>query len=235
MNPAEGLDAAFNVPLNHTPKVMLTGGTDFKNFSKVWADTVPEEKLKDMDENSSKNKVPLHPVMVLIVQGGDGHVHAQISLPLQEWSGDLVLEESVSDSKDLRRLTDWCAGFMEVFCFNGTVAAHDLDKNEVIFGTDSALITELVSAGKPRRSVPSLESIGSVEDILGQLGDKEIEEMKRIPVKDESPEEVKVPVENKAAEERKKQQEVADKYGFPALKELLEKMKQPLLIEEPKV
>lgn len=240
------IEAMFEIPKDHTPKVLLGGGTDHKNFSKAWADMVDEKIYKDMDGNSSRLGLPLHPVLVLIVQGGDGHIHALISLPLQKWQAPLRVNGTIEESKDLRRVMDYCAGFLEVFCMNDTVTAVDLATNIVVIGdpNDGAFGLEgIIKEVRPKKDVRTLDSIGDADDILGQLSKPQIEKfqkkvkkepkivikekLSRIPVKEEKPE------EDKLEKTKKEQQAIVKKYGFSALKEMSERMKFEILVKNP--
>lgn len=243
------VEAMFEVPEGHTPKVLLGGGTNHKHFVKVWDSMVEEKVYKDMDNNASRLGLSLSPALVLIVQGDDGHVHALISLPLQKWQGNMRIHESIEESKDLRRTMDWCAGFMEVFCMNDTVTAVDLATDKVIFGDSSDIafsIEGMVKDVRPKKDVRGTSGldIGSVDDILGQLSRPQIEKFQtkkstksavketkekytRLPVKEEDSE------ESKLEKTRKEQQKIVDKYGFQALKEMMDRMKLPILIEDP--
>lgn len=241
MNIKTEMNAMFDVPDGHTPKVLLAGGTEQDKFTRVWQE-IPEDKLKDMDTNSSRLHLPVHPVFVLIYIGEDAHVHASISLPLQDLQEELHIEESILETKDLKRITDWVAGFMEAFCMNDTVTAIDLVTEQPIIGGKNPAFSMqgLMKDIRPPKDM-RLESIGDVDDILnGQLNAKEIEEirhpspegllkkakaveMKSIPVVEEDPNILL----------KKQQQEVVDKYGWKALEEMTKKMKQPILIEKP--
>lgn len=235
------VEAMFEVPKGHTPKVLMVGGTDHKNFSKAWEGMVDEKIYKDMDGNSSRLGLPLHPVLVLIVQGEDGHIHALISLPLQKWEVPLRVNDAIEESKDLRRVMDYCAGFLEVFCMNDTVTAVDLATNVAVLGDskDGAFsLEEIVKEIRPKKDVRTLDSIGNADDILGQLSkpqiekfqtkkkEPKVEKLTRVPMKEEKPE------ENKLEKTKKEQQAIVKKYGFPALKEMSERMKFEILVKD---
>lgn len=240
------IQAMFEIPEGHTPKVLLGGGTDHKNFKKVWDSMVEEKVYKDMDNNSSRLGLPMHPVLILIVQGEDGHTHAFISLPLQKWQAPIRIQDTIEESKDLRRTTDWCAGFMEVFCMNDTVSAVDLVTNVVVFGDKEGTfgIEGIVKAVRPKKDVRGTGGldIGSADDILGQLSKPQIEKFQkktkkepkivlkekltRVPVKDESE-------AAKVEKTRKEQQDIVDKFGYDSLKEMSKRMKFAIVIDKP--
>lgn len=228
MNLTTNIEAMFQIPEGHTPKVIIGGGTNAKNFTGVWKDIAPDEASKDMDENSSKMKLPLSPVLVLLIQGEDGHIDTHISLPLQKWQALMKVEKSVDDTNDMKRITDWCAGFMHGFCASGTIAAYDLATNQVILGEKNGVfdIESVANEVAPKKEARFLESIGSADDILKGLFKPE----KKLMVKDESPKAVEVPIKNLDA--KKQQQDIKDKYGIDALKDMLKRTKKPLLLDD---
>lgn len=278
MNLITSIQTMFKVPEGHTPKVLLGGGTEAKMFMKIWDGQIPDETLQKLDEAASVAKLPLNPFLVLLVQGEDGHIHAQTSLPLVKWTAEIHVEDSVSESKELIRITDWCAGFMQSFCANGTVAAYDLLTEMILLGEDNNPAFSIKASVKgvaPQREVRELSSfaddIGNVDEILGQMSSKQIKKAmapielntnpigqdfffdmfkekgslpaqesgsfkelsKRVlGVKDASPEPVSVPIVNVDAEQRKVQQDIVDKYGMEALKDILSRSKQPLLVDD---
>lgn len=228
------VEALFDIPEGHTAKVIIGGGTNFENFNATWHALIPEKILKDMNENATRANLPFSPVLILLAEGADGHIDASISLPLQKWAEGLAVEPSIYGTNDLRRITDWCAGFLHSFCATGSVNSRnlvtsqlDIGKETGVFDMESAMI-----ASAPKREVRTLESIGDVDEILGQVSQQE---MKRVPVVNETPEEVPVAIEKPQDTLRKTQQEIVDKYGFQALQDVLSRTKQPLLIDEPKV
>jgi hypothetical protein len=233
------IEAMFEVPEGHTPKVLIGGGTNHKNFAKVWDSMVEEKVYKDMDNNSSRLGLPLHPVLVLLIQGDDGHIHALISLPLQKWDAPMRIESTIDASNDLRRVMDWCAGFMEVFCMNDSISAVDLTTNTVVLGDPKASygIEGVMSEIRPKKDVRGTAGldIGSVDDILGQLSKPQIEKFQKKVKKEPATEKVtRIPVKEEVKEEvrmKAQQQEVLEKYGKKALQELCKSMKMPLLID----
>lgn len=231
------VEAMFDVPEGHTAKVIIGGGTNFENFNATWHALIPEKILKDMNENATRANLPFSPVLILLAEGADGHIDASISLPLQKWAEGLSVEPSIYETNDLRRITDWCAGFLHSFCATGSVNSRDLITNQLDIGKETGVfdMESAITASAPKREARILESIGDVDEILGQLDTKGIEEMKRLPVKDESPEEVPVSIEKPQDKLRQTQQNIVEKYGFKALQDMLSRTKQPLLIDEPKV
>ena len=252
MKMSQEIEAMFEIPEHHTAKVLIGGGTDHKNFAKVWSDMLDEKIIKDMDGNSSRLGLPMHPVLMLIIQGEDGHLHALISLPLQKWQAPMRVHDSIEDSKNVQRMVDWCAGFMEVFCMKNTITAIDVTNQKVMIGDpkDAAFGLEaIVKDVRPKKEVRTLTSIGSVDDILGQMSKPQIEKfekkktapkkstakMTRVPVKDVVEEEKKADTEGEKLEKtRADQQAIFDKYGYAALKEMTDRMNIPILIKKSK-
>lgn len=222
----------FELPAGHTPKVIIGGGTNSKNFVGVWENVAPPEASKDMDENASKIKLPLSPAIVLLVQGEDGHIDTHICLPLQKWQAGMRVEKTVDDTNDIKRITDWCAGFMHSFCASGTIVAYDLATNQVILGEKNGVfdIEAVANEVAPKKEARTLESIGSVDDILKGLLTRKPE--KKLTVKDESPKAVEVPIKNLDTDAKKQQQDIKDKYGIDALKDILGRSGKPLLLDE---
>lgn len=234
----------FEIPEGHTPVVLIGGGTEESKFSRCFEESTGDKATNDMDANTSRAGMPLHPVLVLIVKGKNGHLHALMNLPLQKWDSPLVIEDSIEESRDVRRVTDWVAGFMHTFCANDTISAIDLITNAVLIGKESTALEVMVRGTRPTKDM-RLESIGSVDDILnGQLGKEEIEAMtnkpeegaiaslERLLVEDKTPELVQVPIINKDEEMRAQQQEIVDKYGWQALVDITKRMKTKILIKK---
>lgn len=251
---------AFKVAPNHEPRVILVGATDKENFGLVWSRHGLDDETADMDENASKQGMSSSPVFVVISQGTDGHVDAEISLPLQMWSAPLRMEGNLRDSKDLQRITDWLAGFMEPFCMNNSVSALNVQDGKMMFGGDDTIFNmdEVMKNIRPKREKSELMSdaldIGSVEDILaGQMTVEQIERVGRDardakeplsqhsrlgPSLEEEADEENRRQQDVVKEEQEKsritQQEIVDKYGFKALEELLERTGKELLVPKPR-
>jgi hypothetical protein len=239
---------AFKVPANHDPRVILVGATDKSSFELVWGKHDLDEVTADMDENASKQGMSYSPVFVIVLEGKGGHIDAEIVLPLQSWGADLRLPKALRDSKDLQRITDWLAGFMEPFSMNDTVSGVDVQTGMLLFGDASMTafnMDNVMKSIRPKRDKSELMNdainIGTVEEILaGQMTVKEVEKITRKPergaVSIEEEPDVKEPDLLKMAEDaaRKTQQDILDKYGFKALEELLEKTGKPLLVTKPK-
>lgn len=280
------MEAMFEIPDGHTPVVLISGGTNSEHFTRSCGDMLDEKYLKNMDENAARAGLPLNPFMVLLVQGKDNHVHAISALPLQKWQGELNVESSIEASKDIRRVTDWCAGLMELFCKDDSVHGVNLITGDIVFGDAKKGMMSLEATLKevtPKREVRGTSDIDMEDlgDFIGQLSKKEIEKKKgksnvqvveeglaslkkitgtvlpetavnqllqiatqddaktlltRIPVQHDSKEE-KVKIVDADKEKKKKlikeQKEIVKKFGYPALKEMSERMKFEILIEEP--
>lgn len=242
----------FEIPENHVPYVLLAGGTNQKHFKRLWEPMVDEKVYKDMDNNSSRLGLPFHPVLVLIIGGTDGHLHSLVSLPLQKWQDGLRVEETVESSKNIQRVTDWVAGFMETFCMNNSISAVQLDTGKVTLGNpdDAAFSVEgILKDIRPKKDVRGLGmsgSIGSVDEILDQMSKPQIEKFTKKPKKTEAEKidivekMIRLPVkdindaaEAKKAKTKKEQQEIVDKYGFKALKDMTKRLKVPIVVDEP--
>lgn len=244
MNLPELVKGMFKEKEKHTAKVLIIGGTDQTNFEAVWSKHDIEEYTSDMDANASKNRMVVSPVAVLLEEGEGGYIDARITLPLQGWVSDLRIEPSIEESKDLQRITDWVAGFMEVFCMNSTITGLDISTGAYVFSDEKHSVLKLDDILKrPKKDKGDLmmddQGIGSVEDILsGQLTQKEIDTF--VQGKPEaSVEAVEVPVAQEEAGSthtamRATQEEIVAKYGYQALKDLVARTGQPLLIKKSK-
>jgi hypothetical protein len=225
------LKTMFKIPEGHEPVALIIGGTEEEKFTRQFDDKIEDSALKDMDVHSSQAGLATHPVMVVVIKGENGHLHSIMNLPLQNWQSGMVVEDAIEDSKDIRRVTDWVAGFMHAFCANETISAIDLTTGDKLI--EGADMDSVVKSVRPKREI-RLDSIGSVEDILaGQITK---EEAKQIPVVDESPEEVEVPIIDVEAEKqekmRREQAEIVEKFGWDALKEMSKRMNFPIVIKK---
>lgn len=223
---------AFKVGDDHTPKVIISGGTDNIHLMRVFEAHGIETHVKDMDENASKAGMTLSPVLFLVNEHQD-HIDVDMHLPLQFWSAPINVDESVLESKDTKRITDWIAGFMYGFVSNRTVSAVDIATEKIILGsenTDIFSIANVLKSTRPKVARSELMSqemdIGSPEEILG---------LTKVDVANETPVAVSVPLLDKDADARAIQQDIVDKYGMKALKDLLTKTGQPLLVDKKKV
>lgn len=285
MKISKELETLFEIPENHTPVVLISGGTDFEHFTRNCGDMLDESKTKGMDENAARAGLPLSPFMVLLVQGADNHVHALASLPLQKWQYDLRLEPSIEESKDVRRVTDWVAGLIDLFCKDDTVHGMNLITGDIVFGDPKEgqmSLEATVREVTPKREVRGTSNIDMEDlgDFIGQLSKKEIEEkvgkkkksnvdiveeglealreltgrtlapkekaqlleiaqkedgvapVKRTPIKTKE-EKVEVVDGEKTKKLIKEQKDIVKKFGYDALKEMSERMKFDILIENP--
>ena len=253
---SELIKKLFKVHEGHQARVLIAGATDKEHFENVFVDHGLENVTASMNENASKLGISYSPVFIMLETGKNGHIHANIALPLQSWVEGLDIDESLGN--DLQRVTDWSAGFMGSFSMDSSVSAIAIDTGKVVFGDpDNNMfnIENIMKDIRPKKDKAELMAdsmdIGSVEDILGgQLTAEEIE-TKTMPEKKKDMElaeaildqgnEIKrfVGVMPPVAEQVDKQmqsiqQDISDKYGFSALQELLKKTGQPLLIEKPK-
>lgn len=249
MKLSQHIATLFEISEGHTAKVVICGGTDLKTFQPSMQRMLPEELLKEMDENTSRLGLSLHPVLATLMQGTDGHVHVNMALPLQKWSADMVIEPSVLESKGLSRITDWVAGFMEVFCMNDSISAYDLETEQMMIGSKNGVynLPDIIKDIVPKRELPAMDSAGSVEEILGQMSNEEIEAVteegankaayieKTEAVVERIIKSKDINEQDKEMVLKKTQQAVMKKYGYAALVELATKMGQPLLVKEPKV
>lgn len=252
---AEKIQKMFDTPKDHTPIVTLVGSTDQQNFKVFWEKAGLEDVMDDMDANASKAGMPQSPVFITIVAGKDGHMHAQINIPLQQWSAGLHVDDYIEDTNNVQRITDWIAGFMETFSANGSVHAVDLRDGKTVFGSDTSRVEDMVRALSPKKEKSELMSdslsIGSVDDILnGQMSMEEIKDVEKPDVtldKAEAalkassvieaaaqkapPVVVKLVKEVNDKDDKKVQEEILEKFGEKALKDLLARTKRPLLVQ----
>lgn len=240
MKTTKQIEGMFTIKEGHTPKILIGGGTNHQHFAPFWENAIGDKKLKDMDSNASRMGLPLSPLLVLLVQGEDNHIDAILSLPLQKWQGDLALDATIEATNDLKRITDWCAGFLDVFCMDNTVSAVDLATNKPFYGDPekSPFGIEKVyqSTREDVRGTGGLD-IGSVDEILGQVSQSKTEKVMRTKKaeKKEIVEEPKiVEVKKEKKDILKEQQEIVKKYGYAALKEMADRMNMPILVQEPK-
>lgn len=240
------LNAMFKVPEGHVPVAIISGGTDHAHFHKVWSGMMDEDIYKDMDGNASKRSMPLSPVMMLVIQSEDDkHLHTLVSLPLQDFQEGMRVEETIENSKSIQRVADWCAGFMETFCVNDSVMALDIVNQTVLVGDSATSVMSIeasIKGVRPQREVRGLESIGDVDDILGQLSKPQIEKfVTKKAMKKEKPEEMKtIPVVEEKEETLtdglekmlKEQEAIVKKYGYKALEDMAARMNMPILVKD---
>lgn len=244
----------FDTAEGHTPIVTLVGSTSQENFKVFWEKAELEDVMDDMDANASKAGMEYSPIFITLVAGTDGHLHAQINVPLQSWNSGLRIDESLAETKNVPRITDWVAGFMETFSANDSVHAIDLRTGALMFGTDKNHVENMVRALSPKKEKSELMndsmSIGSVDDILnGQMSVEDIKEIEKPNVTLEKAEASfkaselletitkGIPVEQaelveeiNTRDDKKIQQDILDKFGEQALMDLLKRTKRPLLV-----
>ncbi len=243
----------FQTPKDHEPRILLVGATDKANFDLVWSQHQMEDVIESMDENASKQGMSYSPVFIVVNEGKGGHLDTEITLPLQAWSSDMRVDESLLQTQNTQRITDWLAGFMEPFCMNNSISAIDIKTGLLIFGDPKGTVFKMDNVMKsirPKKDKNELMSdaidIGSVDDILA--GQMSVEEMDRVSGKTEDlkmKEETLEVIETvsvtspdlaKLAEmtARATQQDIVDKYGFKALEDILARTGQTLLVKKPK-
>lgn len=161
----------------HTPKVLIVGGTNEEQVRQQFGDQIPEEVVGGMDAATNQTKLPLHPVLVLVSQGVKDHTHVFMSFPLMNFEKILRVTPHIAETNDLRRITDWSLGFLEAFAMNNSLSVMDLLTGvREVEGMDGYDIEAVIGEVRPKREVRTLPSIGSVDDILsGQLGKEEID------------------------------------------------------------
>lgn len=218
MDRHQKLLSAFDIPKGHTPKVILAGATTQKIFEPVWKGRVPDDRIEDMDEHASKKGYPYSPVLALVYQG-ENHSHIQMSVPLENWAGEVKVDEAMLKTNDVRRISDWMTGFMNSFCADDSISSIDLTTGlPILEGTNSAVNVSSIEQIVKKPEDVRLEPIGDVDAILNAPKTEEEEAQKET---------------ERVEKIRKQQQEVVDKFGWEALEDLTKRTKQTIIIEKP--
>lgn len=253
----------FQTPKGHTAKVIIVGATDKEHFKPFWEKEGLEDEMEDMDENASKLGMSYAPIFVVLNQSDkDKHIDAELIVPLQNFHAGLRIEKTILESKDIQRISDWSAGFLEIFCMNNSISALDILTGALLVGDSDGTQFKMDNVmrsirGKKEKSelLGDAMDIGSVDEILGQqMSDKELKALSK---KTPETKEKKVSLDRaenmidiannvkaitlsastkKQADDVLKsvQETIMKKYGFKALEELLAKTGQPLLVKKPK-
>lgn len=162
-----------------TVKVIVVGSTDEIEIRKSMDDQhIPQTYIDQMPINRAKAASSANPfVFAIHTDDKTGELGVDASLPLDGWSSSMHIEHAIQRSKNLQRLTDWSAGFLEVMTFNHSVLGIEVATGALWIGDTDVLSDQLLKsmensldAIERKPTVPRAQMMKDAKDLdLGQM------------------------------------------------------------------